>query len=65
MNRSFLRHSHRDRHELRLTFAELALVYKSLQAARTLVLHPDAELLEDTMHVVDQVLSSAVAPRPS
>jgi hypothetical protein len=65
MNVSFLRASHRERHEVKLTFAELTLVYKSLQAARTLALHRDAELLDDTMQMVDQVLNSAVAPRRS
>lgn len=45
-------------HEVRLTFSELALIYKSLQAAKTLgALPPQDELLEDTIHVIDQRLN--------
>jgi hypothetical protein len=49
------------RHKLRLTFAELALVYKSLQTVKTLaVLQPQDELLNDTLEIVDRALSAAV-----
>jgi hypothetical protein len=53
------RRSRRDvrRHELTLTFDELVLIYKSLQAVKTLgALPPEDELLEDTIRVVDQAL---------
>jgi hypothetical protein len=53
------------RHELALTFDELALIYKSLQAVKTLgALPPDDELLDDTIHVVDQALDTALTGRP-
>jgi hypothetical protein len=48
-------------HELRLRFGELALIYKSLQAAKTLgALPPQDELLDDTIQLVDQALNRAV-----
>jgi hypothetical protein len=48
-------------HELRLSFGELALIYKSLQAARTLgALPPQDELLNDTIQIVDQALNRAL-----
>jgi hypothetical protein len=48
-------------HELKLTFDELALIYKSLQAARTLGAGPQQdELLDDTIQLVDQALKRAV-----
>ena len=48
-------------HELDLTFAELALIYKSLQAAKALgALPPQDELLNDTIQLVDQALNRAV-----
>jgi hypothetical protein len=48
-------------HELKLTFGELALVYKSLQAVKTLgALPPQDELLNDTIQLVDQALSNAI-----
>jgi len=48
-------------HELNLTFSELALIYKSLQAAKTLgALPPQDELLNDTIQLVDQALNKAV-----
>ncbi len=48
-------------HELRLSFRELALIYKSLQAARTLgALPPQDELLNDTIQLVEQALNRAV-----
>jgi hypothetical protein len=48
-------------HELTLSFPELALIYKSLQAAKTLgALPPQDELLNDTIQLVDQALNRAV-----
>jgi hypothetical protein len=45
--------------EVRLTFDELALIYKSLEAVKTLgALPPQDELLEDTILVVDQSLNT-------
>jgi len=50
-----------DAFELKLTFGELALVYKSLQAAKTLGALPSQdELLEDTIQLVDQALNAAI-----
>jgi hypothetical protein len=47
--------------ELKLTFDELALIYKSLQAVKTLgALPPEDELLDDTMQLVDQALNQLV-----
>jgi hypothetical protein len=43
-----------------LSYDELLLIYKSLQAVKTLgALPPEDELLEDTIDVVDQALSFA------
>jgi hypothetical protein len=50
-------HSDRSRQGVGFTFDELALIYKSLQAARTLALPQQDELLEDTLEVVDRSLS--------
>jgi hypothetical protein len=48
-------------YDLKLTFRELALVYKSLQAAKTLGALPEEnELLDDTIQLVDQVLNGAL-----
>jgi aconitase B len=48
-------------YELKLGFAELALIYKSLQAVKTLgAMPPQDELLGDTMELVDQALRKAV-----
>jgi hypothetical protein len=45
--------------ELQLSFDELALIYKSLEAVKTLgALPPQDELLEDTIQVVDQSLNA-------
>ena len=45
------------RHELRLTFDELVLIHKTLQAVKTLrALPPGDELVDDTMQIVDQAL---------
>jgi hypothetical protein len=47
--------------ELTLTFEELALIYKSLQAVKTLgALPSEDELLEDTIQLVDQALNDAI-----
>jgi hypothetical protein len=47
--------------EVRLSLAELALIYKSLEAAKTLRALPrQNELLDDTIHVVDQSLKGFV-----
>jgi hypothetical protein len=55
------RRSEEQRHELQLTFDELALIYKSLQAARTLgAFPPQDELLNDTIQLVDQALNRAI-----
>ena len=45
--------------ELALTFDELALIYKPLQAVRTLDSLPseEDELLDDTIQLVDQALN--------
>ena len=47
-------------HELKLSFGELTLIYKSLQAVKALgPLPPQDELLNDTILLVDQALSRA------
>jgi hypothetical protein len=47
--------------ELTLTFDELALIYKSLQAVKTLgALPSEDELLDDTIQLVDQALNDAI-----
>jgi hypothetical protein len=47
--------------EVRLTFDELGLIYKALEAVKTLgALPPQDELLEDTIQVVDQSLNAFV-----
>ena len=47
-------------HELKLTFRELSLIYRSLQAAKTLGAVPlEDELLDDTIQLVDQTLKGA------
>jgi hypothetical protein len=51
------------KHELALTFDELVLIYKSLQAAKTLgALPPGDELLDDTIQLVDEALDTAIQP---
>ena len=48
-------------HELRLTYGELSLVYRALQAARTLGAQPEEnEFLDDTIQLVDQALNGAL-----
>jgi hypothetical protein len=47
--------------DVKLTFAQLALVYKSLQAAKTLeALGAQDELLDDTLQLVDLALAHSV-----
>jgi hypothetical protein len=47
--------------QLRLTFDQLAMIRKSLQAVQTLaVLPPRDELLDDTIELVDQAMMEAV-----
>jgi hypothetical protein len=47
--------------ELKVTFDELALIYKSLQAVKVLgALPPQDELLDDTIEVIDRALNAAV-----
>lgn len=49
------------KHEVALSFDELLLIYKSLQAVKTLgALPPEDELLEDTIQAVDQALDTAI-----
>jgi hypothetical protein len=49
------------RGELTLTFDELALIYKSLQAVKALgALPPEDELLDETIEIVDQALDLAI-----
>jgi hypothetical protein len=46
------------RYELTLSFDELTLIYKSLLAAKSLgVLSQSDEFVDDTIQLVDQVLS--------
>jgi hypothetical protein len=46
---------------LELSFSQLVLVHKALQAVKTLgVLGPQDELLADTTHLVDLALKSAL-----
>jgi hypothetical protein len=54
-------------HQLRLTFDQLALIHKSLQAVRTLaLLPPEDELLDDTMEIVDRALDQGMrGPLPA
>jgi hypothetical protein len=48
-------------HELKLTFDELALIYKSLQAVKALgAFPPQDEVLNDTIQLVDEALDKAV-----
>jgi hypothetical protein len=47
--------------ELNLTFRELTLIHRSLQATKTLgVFAPQDELFNDTIQFVDQALNEAV-----
>jgi len=47
--------------ELVLTFDQLALIYKSLQAVKSLGALPSQdELLDDTIQLVDQALNDAL-----
>jgi hypothetical protein len=47
-------------HDLKLTFRELSLIYRSLQAAKALGPVPtENELLDDTIQLVNQALDEA------
>jgi hypothetical protein len=47
--------------ELKLSFRQLTLIHKALQAVKTLgALPPQDELLQDTLHRVDLALDEAV-----
>ena len=48
------------KHELKLSFDQLALIQKSLLAAKSLgVLSQEDELVDDTIRLVDQALDAA------
>jgi hypothetical protein len=48
------------RHELKLSFDQLALIQKSLLAAKSLgVLSQEDELVDDTIQLVDEALDAA------
>ena len=50
------------RYELTLSFDELTLIFKSLLAAKSLgVLSQNDEFVDDTIQLVDQVLSGEAA----
>jgi hypothetical protein len=47
------------RYELKLSFQELTLIYKSLLAAKSLgVLSQEDELVDETIRLVDQALAA-------
>jgi hypothetical protein len=53
--------SSNEMHQLKLTFDQLVMIRKSLQAVQTLAVLPRRdELLDDTIEVVDQALTDAV-----
>jgi hypothetical protein len=53
-----------DSHDVALTFDQLALVYKALQAAKVLAAQQGQdELLDDTIAIVDQALETFVRCR--
>jgi hypothetical protein len=48
-------------YKLQLTFDQLVLIYKSLEAVRTLALLPRGdELLDETIAIIDRALEDAV-----
>ena len=48
-------------HKVQLTFDQLVLIYKSLEAVRTLSVLPQGdELLDETIEIVDRALEDAV-----
>jgi hypothetical protein len=54
------RRAEEETHDLKLSFGELTLIYKSLQAVKALgSLPPQDELLNDTILLIDQALSRA------
>jgi hypothetical protein len=46
--------------KVKLSFSELTLIHKSLQALKTLGVHAQDELLDDTIQLVDLALNEAV-----
>jgi hypothetical protein len=53
------------RRQVKLTFGELVLIFKALQAVKTLDALPrQDELLDDTIDLVDRVLAAAVRESP-
>jgi hypothetical protein len=58
-------HGDRQRRQLKLTFSELVLIFKALQAVKTLDALPrQDELLDDTIDLVDRALAAAVRESP-
>jgi len=47
-------------HKVQLTFDQLVLIYKSLEAVRTLSVLQGDELLDETIEIVDRALEDAV-----
>jgi hypothetical protein len=46
--------------ELKVSFRELTLIHKSLQAVKTLGAQAQDELLDDAIHLIDLALNEAV-----
>ena len=58
-------HGDIQRRRLKLTFGELVLIFKALQAVKTLDALPrQHELLDDTIDLVDRALTAAVRESP-
>jgi hypothetical protein len=58
-------HGDTQRRRLKLTFGELVLIFKALQAVKTLDALPrQDELLDDTIDLVDRALTAAVRESP-
>lgn len=58
-------HGDVQRRQLKLTFGELVLIFKALQAVKTLGALPrEDELLDDTIDLVDRALAAAVRESP-
>lgn len=51
-------------YELKLSFDELTLIYKSLLAAKALGVLPQDDLVDDTIQLVDQALSEVPDSSP-
>ncbi len=59
------RRPRQERIGVRLTFSELVLIHKALQAVKTLgALPPQDELLNDTMQAIDVTLNEVVKLKP-